>query len=244
MLSAKPWRGEAVLQFCGAQLFCFCLGLMMAGLLQKAGLAAFRAPDGFGAVLLGTLGFQGAAWLLVWFFLRQHQIGWREAFGFRGPQLPRALLVAVLAVIILLPVALGLQQVSAVVLTKLGWPPEDQIAVTLLTGAKSWGMRVYLGVFAVVLAPVAEEFIFRGMLYPFVKQLGWPRLAWLGVSFTFALIHDDAATFVPLFVLALALTWLYEKTDNLLAPIAAHSLFNAANLILLFFAQSFSVPSK
>jgi hypothetical protein len=237
MLSAKPWRGEAVLQFCGAQLFCFCLGLMMAGLLQKAGLAAFRPPDGFGAVLLGTLGFQGVAWLLIWGFLRQHQVGWREAFGFRGPQLPRALLLAVPAVIILLPVALGLQQVSAVVLTKLGWPPEDQLAVTLLAGTKSWWMRVYLGTFAVVLAPVAEEFIFRGMLYPFVKQLGWPRLAWLGVSFVFALIHDDAATFVPLFVLALALTWLYEKTDNLLAPIAAHSLFNAANIVILCFVK-------
>ena len=222
-----------MLQFCGAQLFCFCLGLMLAGLLQKAGLAAFRPPDGFGAVLLTTLGFQGAAWPLMVFFFLQHQIGWREALGFRGPQLPRALLLAVLAVIILLPVVLGLQQVSAVVLTKLGWPPEDQIAVTLLANTKSWWMRVYLGAFAVVLAPVAEEFIFRGMLYPFVKQLGWPRLAWIGVSFVFALIHYDAATFVPLFVLALALTWLYEKTDNLLAPIAAHSLFNAANLVIL-----------
>jgi membrane protease YdiL (CAAX protease family) len=244
MLSAKPWRGEAVLQFCGAQLLCFCLGLTIAGLLQKAGLAAFQPPDGFGAVLLTTLGFQGATWLLILFFLRQHQTGWREALGFRGPQLLRALLLAVPVVILLLPVALGLQQVSAVVLTKLGWQPEDQMAVTLLAGTKSWWMRVYLGVFAVVLAPVAEEFIFRGMLYPFFKQLGWPRLAWIGVSFAFALIHDNAALFVPLFVLALALTWLYEKTDNLLAPIAAHSLFNAANLILLFFAQSYSVPSQ
>jgi membrane protease YdiL (CAAX protease family) len=237
MLSAKPWRSEAVLQFCGAQLFCFCLGLMIAGLLQKAGFAAFQPPDGFGAVLLGTLGFQGATWLLMLFFFWQHQIDWREALGFRGPQLPRALLPAVLVVVILLPVALGLQQVSAVVLAKLGWPPENQFAVTLLAGTKSWGMRIYLGAFAVVLAPVAEEFIFRGMLSPFVKQLGWPRLAWFGVSFVFALIHDDAATFVPLFVLALALTWLYEKTDNLLAPIAAHSLFNAANLVLLCFEE-------
>ena len=210
---------------------------MTAGLLQKAGIAAFQPPDGFGAVLLGTLGFQGAAWLLILFFLRQHQTGWRAAFGFRGPQLPRALFLAVLVVIVLLPVVLGLQQVSAIVLTKLGWQPEEQLAVTLLAGTKSWGMRIYLGTFAVVLAPVAEEFIFRGMLYPFVKQLGWPRLAWFGVSFTFALIHDDAATFVPLFVLALALTWLYEKTDNLLAPIAAHSLFNAANLVILCFVK-------
>ena len=237
MLSVKPWRGEAVLQFCGAQLFCFCLSLMLAGLLQKTGLAAFRAPDGFGAVLLVTLGFQGAAWLLMLFFFWQHQMGWREALGFRGPHLPRALLLAALTVIVLLPVALGLQQVSAMALAKLGWPPEEQMAVTLLAGTKSWGMRVYLGGFAVVLAPVAEEFIFRGMLFPFVKQLGWPRLAWFGVSFAFALIHDDAATFVPLFVLALALTWLYEKTDNLLAPIAAHSLFNAANLVILCFVK-------
>jgi len=230
-----------VLQFCGAQLLCFCLSLTIAGLLQKAGLAAFQPPDGFGAVLLGTLGFQGVAWLLILFFLRQHQVGWREALGFRGPQLPRALLLAaLLAVFVLLPVALGLQQVSVVVLTKLGWPPEEQIAVMLLVNTKSWWLRIYLGAFAVVLAPVAEEFIFRGMLYPFVKQLGWPRLAWVGVSFAFALIHDDAATFVPLFVLALALTWLYEKTDNLLAPITAHALFNAANLIVLCLADEFS----
>ncbi|MGA2241468.1 MAG: type II CAAX endopeptidase family protein [Verrucomicrobiota bacterium] len=235
MLSAKPWRGEAVLQFCGAQLLCFCLALTIAGLLQKAGLAAFQPPDGFGVVLLGTLGFQGVAWLLILFFLRQHQVGWCEAFGFRGPQLSRALLMAMLVVIILLPVALGLQQVSAVVLTKLGWPPEEQIAVTLLANTKSWWVRVYLSAFAVVFAPVAEEFIFRGMLYPFVKQRGSPRLAWVGVSFAFALIHNDAATFVPLFVLALALTWLYEKTDNLLAPITAHALFNATNLVALYF---------
>jgi hypothetical protein len=233
MLSAKPWRSEIVMLFCAVQLACLCLGLVVSELLQHAGASAFRRPDDFGNILLTTLGFQGAAWLLILFFLRQHQTGWREAFGFRGPHLPRALFLALLVVIILLPVALGLQQVSAVALTKLGWHPEDQLAVTLLAGTKSWGMRVYLGVFAVVLAPVAEEFIFRGMLYPFVKQLGWPRTAWVGVSFAFALIHDDAATFVPLFVLALALTWLYEKTDNLLAPIAAHSLFNAVNLVIL-----------
>ncbi len=106
-------------------------------------------------------------------------------------------------------------------------PSEDQAAVKLLTDAKSVWTVVYLGVFAVVLAPVAEEFIFRGMLFPFVKQLGFPKLAWFGVSFLFALIHMNAPTFLPLFVFALALTWLYDRTDNLLAPITAHALFNA-----------------
>ena len=237
MLSARPWRGEAVLQFCGAQLFCFWFGLMIALALRKAGFAAFQPPDGSGVVLLGTLGFQGATWVLVPLFLWQHQTGWREAFGLRGPQLPRALFLAGLMTIVILPVALGLQIISVNVLTQIGRLPEEQLAVTLLAGAKSWWMRVYLGLFAVVLAPVAEEFIFRGMLYPFVKRAGYPRLAWIGVSLMFALVHDDAATLAPLFVLALMLTWLYELTDNLLAPIAAHSLFNATNLVLLFLIE-------
>jgi uncharacterized protein len=99
--------------------------------------------------------------------------------------------------------------------------------------AKSLWTTVYLGVFAVVIAPVAEEFVFRGMFYPFVKQFGSPRLAFFGVSALFAEIHFDMGTLVPLFALALALTWLYEKTDNLLAPITAHALFNATNLALL-----------
>jgi membrane protease YdiL (CAAX protease family) len=39
---------------------------------------------------------------------------------------------------------------------------------------------------------------------------------------------------LPLFVFALALTWLYQKTGGLLAPMLAHALFNATNLGLLF----------
>jgi membrane protease YdiL (CAAX protease family) len=156
-----------------------------------------------------------------------------DALGFRGPQLKRALLMAVIVFIIILPTAWLLQWASVTTLTKLGWPPDHQLAVQLFENADSWWMRAYLGVFAACLAPVGEEFIFRGVLYPFVKQLGWPRLALFSVSFLFALIHFDVATFLPLFMLALALTWLYEKTDNLLAPILVHALFNGSNLIML-----------
>jgi hypothetical protein len=235
MLSAKPWRGEAVIQFCAAQLVCFCLGVTIVNLLQRAGFTAFKSPDSVGTLLLGTLSFQGVTWVLIYFFLRSHQVRWREAFGLHEARWPRALLTALLTVLAILPVAWLLQQTSILALKKIGWSPQEQTTVLLLAGAKSWWTRVYVGAFAVVIAPVAEEFIFRGVLYPFVKQLGYPRFAWLGVNFLFALIHMDAAALVPLFVLALALTWLYERTDNLLAPITAHSLFNVANLLVLCF---------
>jgi membrane protease YdiL (CAAX protease family) len=147
------------------------------------------------------------------------------------------LLIGVVVGVTILPIALLLKHWMSDLLEFTGWPPEDEAAVKLLAGATTPWLRVYLGFFAVVLAPVAEEFIFRGMLYPFVKQLGQPRLALVGVNLLFAAIHLNAAAVVPLFVLALAFTWLYEHTDNLLSPIVAHSLFNTANLIL-FLSQS------
>ena len=183
MLSEKPWRAEAVMQFIAAQFACLCLGLGAVGVLHKLGVYGFSHDESFGNILVGTLSFQGATWLLILFFLRRHQTGWLAAFGFRGPRLKRALLTAVGFIVVVLPVVLLLQYASIHALEKLGWPSEDQAAVKLLTDAKSLWTTAYLGVFAVVLAPVAEEFIFRGMLFPLVKQLGWPKLAWFGVKF-------------------------------------------------------------
>jgi membrane protease YdiL (CAAX protease family) len=257
MLSEKNWRGEAVLLFGAAQFVCLCLGLTVAALLHKAGVDGFKEREDFGNLVFATLSFQGASWLLIWIFLRLHHTGWVAAFGGRGPKLKSALLTAVGFILVVLPAVLLLQWSSVQVLEKLGWPPEDQAAVEMLLHAKSWYVTAYFGLFAIVIAPVAEEFIFRGMLFPFFKQFrcpalarrfrksGRPRLAWFvrqrawrmfawfGVSALFALIHMNAPTFVPLFVFALALTWLYERTDNLLAPITAHALFNATNFALL-----------
>jgi membrane protease YdiL (CAAX protease family) len=229
MLLEKPWRVEAVMLFCAGQLLFFCSGILTAALLHKAGVNGFQHDEDFGNILLATLSFQGATWVLIPVLLRLQEIHWRDAFGLRKPNLLRALGWA----IAVLPVVLSLEYLYEIAVQKSGWQPNSQTAVELLMNAPLWPTGIYLGFFAVVIAPVAEEFIFRGLLFPFVKQLGWPKLAWLGVSFLFALIHGAAAIFIPLFVLALVLTWLYEKTGNLLAPIVAHSLFNAANLIIL-----------
>jgi len=45
--------------------------------------------------------------------------------------------------------------------------------------------------------------------------------------------------FLPLFALAMLLTLLYERTNNLLAPITAHSLFNALNFALYYILQKY-----
>jgi membrane protease YdiL (CAAX protease family) len=235
MLSKKPWQPEFVLLFGTAMFVCYGFVAIAALLLQKIGLAGFKNPDDAGFALLDTLGIEGPAWIFIFIFLWLHKINWRNAFGLRGPDLKRSLLLAVGVLAITLPVVWLLQSFSCAALEKIGVPVENQRAVGVFLGIKSFWFRACFGIFAVVIAPVAEEFVFRGMLYPFVKQFGSPRAALFGISAIFAAIHFDAGTLVPLFALALALTWLYEKTDNLLAPITAHSLFNATNLVALHF---------
>ena len=91
-----------------------------------------------------------------------------------------------------------------------------------------------MGLIAVLIAPIGEELLFRGIIYPTIKRLGYRQLAlWTNVLL-FAAIHANLPIILPLIVLALALTWLYEKTGNLLAPIAAHATFNALQFALFF----------
>src|SRR5262249_9857803 len=90
-----------------------------------------------------------------------------------------------------------------------------------------------LGVGTIAVAPFAEEILFRGILYPWIKAAGFPRIALWVTAIAFGAVHMNVMNFLPLFVLALVLTLLYEKTNNLMAPIAAHSLFNAVNFVML-----------
>lgn len=233
MLSPKPWRVEYVIFFGIALFTSVCIGALICGVLRQFHVPGFVQLDDFGNIFVGTFTFQGIAWPLGWIFLKRHQMPPTEAFGLRHARLWRVLLLALVVFAFALPTVWMLQMISVTTLTRLGWPPESQAAVQLLRNVTSWWSRGYLAVFAAVLAPVAEEFIFRGILYPFIKQLGWPKLAFVSTSFLFALIHFDAGTFLPLFALALVLTWLYEFTDVLLAPILVHMLFNTANLVML-----------
>jgi membrane protease YdiL (CAAX protease family) len=233
MVNKKPWQPELVLMFILALFGSFCLASLTALALQAAGVSAFKSPDSFANVLFGTLGLQGASWIFMFVFLRLHGVDGREAFGLRDPNLLRSLLLAVGILLPTLVIVWPLQNLSVLALMKLGYPPENQRAVEMLLDANSKWALGYFIFFAVVIAPVAEEFVFRGMLFPLVCQLGRPKLAWVGVSLLFALIHFDAAIFVPLFVLALLLTWVYQRTGCLLASVLLHSLFNAANLVLL-----------
>lgn len=187
--------------------------------------------------LVGIFTFHGVTLVLVNIFLGQHQISWSDAFGFCEPRLGRTIYLGVLVSILLLPLAVSLSELSAWFLKHIGMAADPQQAVKMMRESTSLVQLVIHGVVAVLFAPVVEELVFRGILYPSVKRNGNPRFALWGVSLFFALTHSNLTVIVPLTVLAVILTFLYETTRNLLAPIIAHSLFNAANFAFLVFQR-------
>jgi membrane protease YdiL (CAAX protease family) len=201
--------------------------------------AVAQAGTSIWRVVVASLSFQGAGLILIARFLREHQFGWAPAFGF-SERRGKAVVLGAVAALIFLPVGYGLQVVSQFAMTHLPhfqMEPEEQLPVRVLRVSLSWPGRITLGATAILLAPLAEEILFRGILYPAVKQAGFPRLALWGTAALFAAVHANVAIFVPLVVLALVLTALYERTDNLLAPIVAHALFNTLELVMLFRSQ-------
>jgi len=180
--------------------------------------------------VVATLSFQGMTLIFIPQLLREHGLGWAAGFGLSTNR-PKALLYGVLVACAFLPMGQILQIASAEILTRLQVPFQPQAAVQALKSSVSWFDRAALGVVAIGLAPVAEELLFRGLLYPTVKRAGFPRLALWGTSLFFAGIHLNLETFLPLLILALLLTWLYEQTGNLCAPIVAHALFNILNFV-------------
>jgi len=237
-LMSKPWPAEAFSRRLVALVGCAYVGLLVGAWVQRfSGTEAAGAS--VGRMIVAALSFQGAGLILIWRFLREQQSGWVEAFGL-GNRRREAVVLGVLAALIFLPIGWGLQQASALVMTHLPHfklEPQEQLPVQALRVSVSWAGRIAMGATAVLLAPVAEEMLFRGILYPVIKQAGYPRLALWGTSLLFAAVHLNTVTFVPLLVLALVLTALYERTNNLLAPIAAHLLFNALNFGMLLLLQ-------
>jgi membrane protease YdiL (CAAX protease family) len=233
VLWKKTWQPEMVLALVGGILMLFFTGSVAAELLRHAHVAGFKTPDDSGNVVLATLCFHGSVIIAGIVFLKFHDITLREALGLEDMNWGKQILLVGGALLLTLPVMFGLKYLSEILLQMLHQPLSDQRAVEAIVNAKSPALRGYLFFFAIIIAPVAEEFFFRGLVFSAAQKAGWPKTGWIGSSLLFAAIHGSAPVFLPLFAFALVLVWLYQKTQGLLAPIAAHAAFNAINVVIL-----------
>ena len=187
------------------------------------------ADERFYSFVIGSVCFQFVGLILAHVFLRAHEVTWSEFLGLKAPGLGRAILIGLGVCLVALPAVLMVHQLSGLIINALNGSAEMQFTMKVLKESVSPGQRILFGGTAIVVAPVIEETLFRGILYRTLKQLGYPRLGLFGSAIFFAFIHVNLMSLLPLAFLAIILALLYDRTNNLMSAIAAHSLFNAVN---------------
>ena len=235
MLPDRKWNFESVLMLFSGLMISIFFGMCVALVLKQILPHLTAADEKFFMFIISTVSFQGMALLLTNHFLMQHGLRWREFLGLDQSGWQRGLWLALGVAALALPVALLLNALSETVLVTLRGKAEMQPTMKILEMTVGTFRRVCFGFTAVLLAPVVEEILFRGVLYPAIKLRGYPKSALIGTSLLFAAIHGSLMTLVPLFFLAAVFVWLYERTGTLAAPIVAHSFFNTVNFFIFIY---------
>jgi len=200
--------------------------------LEAAGMLAEPAAEIGWQEIAGTIVMQLFLATLVTGFVawRCHPVRW---LGLRWRSWPWVLLIA--------PLALGLMQAAFVALQLSGFIEwlqgqlgDDglQPAVEAFQSVEDPWLVAGLAFTAVVVAPLTEELLFRGYVYPVARWIGGRVPAILFSSLIFALAHHNAVAMVPLLLLAVVLVLAYEWTGSIWAPVAIHMLFNGTTVVV------------
>lgn len=162
----------------------------------------------------------------------------REAFVPRPHTTSRTFAKGILFGLAALPPVILLSLGMSSATESLGIEPRlQEVFDWLEDGSVSTGTRVFMMAAAVVIAPVVEETLFRGILFPaLLKRRSFASAALLSGLY-FALIHLHAPSLIPLLALSIAFSAAYAATGSLLAPIVMHALFNLTSL-LIFLADN------
>lgn len=136
------------------------------------------------------------------------------------------------AVLFLWPagIVLTLASVSLLSLTGYEAKPSEFVAMMLREGGVSfWVSSVVL---TLVLAPFAEEVLFRLVLFESLRDVGDANALWL-TSAAFALVHQVPEQIPALFLLGVVLQRARKRSGGLWLPLVIHAGFNAVSIAVL-----------
>ncbi|MBV8601833.1 MAG: CPBP family intramembrane metalloprotease [Candidatus Eremiobacteraeota bacterium] len=127
---------------------------------------------------------------------------------------------------------LAVATVGALEAALLGHTP-NQLAVRLFERAHPGLLLDLMIAVAVLVAPFAEELVFRGFIFNAIRvRASFPVAATLS-GLLFGAAHGEAAGILPLAAGGFVLASVYARTGSLWSSIVAHGSFNGFTLLLL-----------
>lgn len=199
-------------------------------------LAGFNFNSNFFMVVHTTVIDLTALFLMV-HFVRQREGAGRLVFGVRAPEgWIREIFMGIKSYFAIIPYFMLTLVLLLLFISRWAYepPPHPLIGVFVQEGERAPWVVIYSLILACGIGPIVEEVFFRGFLYPVVRKLIGIHWAMVVTSVLFALIHENLFSFLPIFILGLALAYLYEHRGNLLACIALHIFHNTVFVTYFF----------
>lgn len=214
------------------------IGLMivLGGIAVAAGFDP-EAASGMSSPLLFGMGL-GVYLLLVlavyWFAVRRptsdwQQVGVRSFAAWWWPLLPLLALVQLTGMIV----------INTQIATLFTGGEFENPQIEAITGGMTLTLRdlALLLLLIAIVAPIAEELFFRGMLYPVLRQRWSVHWAIVINALLFALIHFIPILLPGLFFVGLVLAWVRERTDSVIPGILLHCLQNGLVVLAIYAAS-------
>jgi membrane protease YdiL (CAAX protease family) len=85
-----------------------------------------------------------------------------------------------------------------------------------------------------VLAPIVEEFLFRGLFYRYLRKRRTRGFAIVVTAALFAIAHLVPTLIPSLFVFGIFLAWVVERYGSLYPAMALHSLNNLTSILVVY----------
>lgn len=107
----------------------------------------------------------------------------------------------------------------------------------VLTSTPDPLMRLMMLNFVLIVVPVFEEILFRGIVQSTIRR--YSRSAWVAVFVTsalFAAMHPSHH-WPAIFILSVGMGYSYERSGSLFRPIFMHVLFNTTNVVAAFLSK-------
>ena len=184
-------------------------------------------------VLIAGMISQAVPGAIVIVFLIFRQINIVEFFDLLWKKAPFILLIGptVAVIVQILFVAMEVAGYSHALESIFG-ELKQQDVVRIYQEAHQVSIRILLAMMAVIIAPIVEEVVFRGYIYPVCKRYTGRIVATFVSSLFFSAVHFHIPALLPLFILAIALTIAYELSGSIWVPISIHACFNGFTLIM------------
>lgn len=136
----------------------------------------------------------------------------------------------------ILVMAPSLNVIISMVVSNIPWPQEWIDAYATNSSVLDGSLMTWIS--AVIMAPIFEEILFRGLVYTRLKK-GMPTIiAAIVASLVFGLCHGTAIWIIYATVIGLVMTWVFERYQSLTASILFHFVFNAMGLAISMIPES------